>query len=33
MLGKHSHLSLGYAIGTSDTTLTGPILDFVKALK
>lgn len=33
MLPKHSHLSLGYAIGTSDTTLTGPILDFVKGLK
>lgn len=33
VLPKHSHLSLGYAIGTDDTTLTGPILDFVKALK
>lgn len=33
MLAKHSHLSLGYAIGTCDTTLTGPILDFVKTLK
>lgn len=33
VLPKHSHLSLGYAIGTDDTTLTGPILDFVTALK
>ncbi|MGD9923428.1 MAG: alpha/beta hydrolase [Pseudorhodoplanes sp.] len=33
VLPKHSHLSLGYAVGTSDTTLTGPILDFVKALE
>ena len=33
MLPQHSHLSLGYAIGTNDATLTGPILDFVKALK
>jgi acetyl esterase/lipase len=33
MLPKHSHLSLGYAIGTDDTALTGPILDFVKRLK
>ena len=33
MLPKHSHLSLGYAIGTDDTTLTAPILDFVKGLK
>ena len=32
-LQKHSHLSLGYAIGTDDTALTGPILDFVKGLK
>jgi acetyl esterase/lipase len=32
MLPQHSHLSLGYAIGTDDTTLTGPILDFVKSL-
>ena len=32
MLTKHSHLSLGYAIGTDDTTLTGPILDFVRGL-
>jgi acetyl esterase/lipase len=33
VLPKHSHLSLGYAIGTDDTTLTGPILDFVNGLK
>ena len=33
MLDKHSHLSLGYAIGTNDAALTGPILDFVKGLK
>jgi triacylglycerol lipase len=33
MLPQHSHLSLGYAIGTDDTALTGPILDFVRALK
>jgi acetyl esterase/lipase len=33
MLSQHSHLSLGYAIGTDDTDLTGPILDFVKGLK
>jgi triacylglycerol lipase len=33
MLSQHSHLSLGYAIGTDDTALTGPILDFVKGLK
>lgn len=32
-LKKHSHLSLGYAIGTDDTALTGPILDFVTGLK
>ena len=32
-LQKHSHLSLGYAIGTDDTALSGPILDFVKGLK
>jgi triacylglycerol lipase len=32
-LQQHSHLSLGYAIGTDDTALTGPILDFVKRLK
>jgi hypothetical protein len=33
MLPRYSHLSLGYAIGTSDKTLTGPILEFVKGLK
>jgi acetyl esterase/lipase len=33
VLGQHSHLSLGYAIGTNDTALTEPILDFVKRLK
>jgi acetyl esterase/lipase len=33
MLPQHSHLSLGYAIGTDDTSLTGPILDFVETLK
>jgi triacylglycerol lipase len=33
MLKKHSHLSLGYAIGTGDTALTGPILEFVNELK
>jgi triacylglycerol lipase len=33
VLDKHSHLSLGYAIGTDDDALTGPILDFVKGLK
>lgn len=32
MLPQHSHLSLGYAIGTGDTALTGPILDFVRGL-
>ncbi|MET0869079.1 MAG: alpha/beta hydrolase [Pseudorhodoplanes sp.] len=29
VLDKHSHLSLGYAIGTDDTLLTDAILDFV----
>jgi len=33
MLPQHSHLSLGYAIGTDDAALTGPILDFIAALK
>lgn len=33
MLPQHSHLSLGYAIGTGDTALTGPVLDFVRGLK
>jgi acetyl esterase/lipase len=33
LLDQHSHLSLGYSIGTDDTALTGPILDFVKGLK
>ena len=32
VLPKHSHLSLGYAIGTDDTALTGPVLDFVRGL-
>jgi triacylglycerol lipase len=32
-LGRHSHLSLGYAIGTDDTALTGPVLDLVKSVK
>lgn len=32
-LDKHSHLSLGYSIGTGDDALTGPILEFVKGLK
>jgi triacylglycerol lipase len=32
-LDKHSHLSLGYSIGTDDTALTGPILDFVRSIK
>ncbi len=32
MLPGHSHLSLGYAVGTDDTTLTGPVLDFVTGL-
>ena len=32
MLRQHSHLSLGYAIGTDDTALTGPVLDFVRGL-
>ena len=31
VLDKHSHLSLGYAIGTDDTTLTGPIFEFIKS--
>ncbi len=33
VLDQHSHLSLGYSIGTGDTALTGPILDFIKGLK
>lgn len=33
LLDKHSHLSLGYSIGTDDTALTGPVLDFMKGLK
>lgn len=32
-LDQHSHLSLGYAIGTDDTMLTDAILDFVKSVK
>jgi len=31
-LDRHSHLSLGYAIGTDDNSLTGPVLDFVSSL-
>ncbi|MFN3347494.1 alpha/beta hydrolase [Pseudorhodoplanes sp.] len=31
-LKQHSHLSLGYAIGTDDTALTGRILDFMRGL-
>lgn len=31
LLPQHSHLSAGYAIGTDDTRLTGPILDFIGA--
>lgn len=33
MLEKHSHLSLGYAIGSGDTALTGAILNFVESAK
>jgi acetyl esterase/lipase len=33
MLPQHSHLSLGYAIGTDDDVLTGPVHDFVLGLK
>jgi hypothetical protein len=33
VLDQHSHLSLGYAIGTDDTALTGPVLDFVMSVK
>jgi len=33
MLPQHSHLSLGYAIGTDDTVLTGPVVEFVNGLK
>jgi acetyl esterase/lipase len=33
VLPQHSHLSLGYAIGTDDTALTGPILEFAKGLR
>jgi triacylglycerol lipase len=32
-LDRHSHLSLSFSIGTDDTALTGPILDFVKNVK
>jgi hypothetical protein len=31
LLPQHSHLSAGYAIGTEDTRLTGPLLDFIAA--
>ncbi len=33
LLDQHSHLSLGYAIGTDDTALTDAILDFVRGIK
>lgn len=33
MLEGHSHLSLGFSIGTDETALTGPILDFVSSVK
>ncbi len=29
----HSHISIGYAIGTTDTSLTAPLLDFVRSVK
>ncbi len=32
-LKGHSHLSLGFSIGTDETALTGPILDFVSGRK
>jgi triacylglycerol lipase len=32
-LKGHSHLSLGFSIGTEETALTGPILDFVSSVK
>jgi triacylglycerol lipase len=32
-LEQHSHLSLGYAIGTDDTALTGAISDFIASTK
>ncbi len=32
-LKGHSHLSLGFSIGTDETALTGPILDFVSNVK
>jgi triacylglycerol lipase len=31
MVPQHGHISIGYAIGTADTRLTGTILDFIKA--
>lgn len=33
MLKQHSHLSLGYSIGTDDTLLTDAILEFVRSVK
>lgn len=30
-LPNHSHLSEAYAIGTDDTSLTGPLLDFIRS--
>lgn len=32
-LDRHSHLSLGYAIGTDDTVLTDAVSDFVQAIR
>ncbi len=32
MLQQHSHLSLGYAIGTDDDALTGPALAFIRSM-
>jgi triacylglycerol lipase len=31
LVPQHGHISIGYAIGTDDTRLTGAILDFIKA--
>jgi len=33
MLDGHSHLSLGFSIGTDETALTGPILEFVSSVR
>jgi triacylglycerol lipase len=32
-LKGHSHLSLGFSIGTDETALTGPILEFVSSVR